>query len=116
METQTSKSEDRIQQECVIWFRNNHLEIRNLLFSVPNGGYRNPREAKKMKDTGTVSGVSDLILMYDGKTTLIEMKTPKGRQSSTQIAWQKDVEKQGFQYFVCYGLEDFKKVINSIIS
>ena len=32
------KSEGKIQQECVIWFRNNNLKTSNLIFSVPNEG------------------------------------------------------------------------------
>jgi len=56
-----------------------------MLFSVPNGGYRNAREAKKMRDTGATAGVSDLIFLYQGKSYMIEMKKESGRQSSHQI-------------------------------
>tara|TARA_R110000787_G_scaffold151830_1_gene265532 strand:+ start:326 stop:664 length:339 start_codon:yes stop_codon:yes gene_type:complete len=110
-----NQSEDRIQQDCCVWFRNTHLDKRGLLFSVPNGGYRNAREAKKMKDTGLFAGVSDLLLMYAGKTYCIEMKTPTGSQSKSQIYWEGLVKREGFSYYVCRSLEEFKAVIHSII-
>lgn len=112
----TGISEDALQQQCVIWFRNNYLELRGLLFSVPNGGYRNAREATKLTQTGLFKGVADLLFMYDGKTYCIEMKTEVGSQSKGQEFWEGQVKKQGFDYFVCRSLEEFQGVIQGIIN
>lgn len=109
------KSEDRIQQECYIWFWNTYPELRKLLFAVPNGGARNAREGKKFKDTGVVAGVSDLIFLHQGTAYLIEMKTPTGTQSKDQIDWEGRVKKQGFDYFIARSLEDFKEIITRIV-
>ena len=109
------KTESRIQQSCVIWLWNNHPETRKLLFSVANGGYRHPLEAKRLKAEGLIAGVSDLIFLWQSKTYFIEMKTPKGHQQPNQIEWQHIVEAQGFDYFVCRSLEEFKEIINNIL-
>ena len=49
----TYKSENRIQQECYMWFHNTYPEYRGLLFAVPNGGARSAIEGKLFKQTTT---------------------------------------------------------------
>ena len=86
------QSEDALQQKCYTWFWNTYPHLRKLLFSVPNGGTRDTREAMKMKLTGLVSGVSDLIFLYNSKAYLIELKKDEfAVQSKNQIDWQKRV-------------------------
>ena len=109
------QSEDALQQKCVFWFHNNYPNLRGLLFSVPNGGYRNKREAAKLNQTGLVSGVADLLFMYECYTYCIELKTETGTQRETQRIWQGKVEYQGFKYFIIRSLEDFKKLIKTIV-
>tara|TARA_R110002096_G_scaffold282797_1_gene476777 strand:- start:2412 stop:2774 length:363 start_codon:yes stop_codon:yes gene_type:complete len=109
------QTEDALQQKCVFWFHNEYPNLRGLLFSVPNGGFRTNREGGKLKQTGIVSGVSDLILMVSGKTYCLELKIEKKKQSPTQIEWQAKVEKQGFDYSVIRSLLEFKSKIREII-
>lgn len=108
-------SEDRIQQDCYMWFNNNFRNLRKMLFAVPNGGKRDVVEAKRMKATGTVSGVSDLILAYGGTCHFIEMKTSTGRQDDEQVKFQKGVEAQGMNYYLCRTLEDFIRIVKNIV-
>lgn len=109
-------SESKIQHICVTWFRKTFPKVGNLLFSVPNGGWRGGKAGAAMVYEGQVSGVADLILLYPsgGKSSLcIEMKVPKkkrsqeGKQSDEQVAWQRLVETHGSVYAVCHGLEEF---------
>ena len=110
------QTEDGLQQKCVFWFHNAYPDLRGLLFSVPNGGLRSAREGRKMKLTGQVSGVSDLIFMYAGKTYLLELKkTEKDKQRPGQVKWQTLVEGQGFEYTVVYSLAQFKSLILNMI-
>lgn len=104
-------TESRLQQECVIWFHNSFPQYRGLLFSVPNGGKRTAREAYRLKQEGAVAGVSDLILLIGGTATLIEMKTATGHQQPNQADWQRKVEKEGFSYYICRSVEQFKEII-----
>jgi len=102
-------TEDQIQQQIVIWYKN---QFKGLIFSVPNGGSRHILEAKKLKETGQMAGVADLIvLMPNGITYFFEVKTEKGKQSDAQIEFQSKVELLGFNYYLVRSLEDFRKII-----
>lgn len=107
-------SEDKIQQEIVLWFKNNyclkHHNPRYCIFSVPNGGTRNKLEAIRLKSTGLLAGVSDLIVLYD-KLYFIEVKTDKGRQSDKQKDFEKVVSSLGYEYKLVRSLDDFKRII-----
>lgn len=109
-------SEDRLQQECYMWFHNHFPYLRGLLFHVPNGGARNPIEGKKFKAIGVVPGVADLLFMYKGTTYCLELKTEKGKQSKKQENWQELVESHNFKYYVVRSLDAFQMHINLIVS
>lgn len=119
-EVEQGYSESKIQHTCVCWFRQTFPHVGNLLFSVPNGGWRGGRAGASMVYEGQVKGVADLILLYPagGKSSLcIEMKIPnkKGRKAATQSndqeAWQALVERNGSTYVVCRGLIEFIKAV-----
>ena len=101
------KSESKIQQEIVIWYRNNNLNNNNIIFSVPNEG-KNAKEQMFKKATGLMSGISDLIVINNGKVLFIECKDSKGKQSDKQKDFQNIVELQGFEYHLVRSLEEFK--------
>lgn len=108
-------SENILQAKIYQWFNNNyclnHHEPRCLIFAVPNGGTRNIREAMTFKSTGTLAGVSDLIIVMDKKVIFVEVKYGKGKQSEGQKDFQKRVEALGFEYWLVYSFEDFQKKI-----
>ena len=110
-------SEAKIQQEMVVWFRNSYQRKgvdKGIIFSVPNeraGGYM------AMKDlllTGLLSGVSDLIVVLEGKVLFVEVKNSIGKQSPKQKLFQSQIENLGFQYHLVRTLDEFKKVINEV--
>lgn len=101
------KSENRIQQECVMYFHNTYPKLRGCLFAVPNGGARSAREGKLLKETGVWAGVADMLLMYNGVTTCFELKTEIGSQSNKQIRWQRLMEEQGFRYYIIRDIKEF---------
>jgi len=110
------QTEDALQQKCYFWFWNTYPHLRGLLFSVPNGGTRDPREVKKLKATGLYSGVSDFILMHHTRAFLIELKRDeKATQSDNQKKWQELVEYQGFTYFIVRSLTNFKILIKNLV-
>lgn len=113
-------TESKIQHVCVCWFRQTFPHVANLLFAVPNGGWRGGRAGAQMVYEGQVRGVADLVLLYPamGKSALcIEMKVPKrkgssaGFQSDAQKRWQSLVENYGSVYAVCHGLIEFIKAV-----
>jgi len=110
------KTENRIQQECVMKFHNTYPKLRGCLFSVPNGGARSIREGLLFKQTGVVAGVSDLILLYDAKAYLFELKNEVGSQSDKQKDWQHLMESQGFTYYLIRDMNTFMQIIDMIIN
>lgn len=113
-------TEAQIQQQIYIYFNNNYClkthNPRGICFAVPNGGTRNIREAVALKNTGLLSGVSDMIfIMPNGKILFIEVKIDNGRQSDTQIDFQNRIEALGHDYFICRSLEQFKFIISGYL-
>jgi len=109
------KSEDALQQKCYFWFWNEFPHLRGLLFSVPNGGLRNKREAVRLSKTGLYSGVSDLILLYRTQAYLIELKVEGRKLFKNQRNWKEIVEHQGFNYFIVNSLHDFRRLITQLV-
>lgn len=101
------KSESKIQQEIVVWFRNNNLKTNNIIFSVPNEG-KSAKEQMFKKATGLMPGVSDLICINDGEVIFVECKDAKGKQSDKQIKFEEVVKTQGYRYILVRSLEEFK--------
>ena len=76
-----------------------HFRHDLLIFAVPNGGYRNPKEAVRLKAEGVLAGVPDLILAraagkYHG--LYLEFKTPKGKTSDDQKKVIEKLELEGY--------------------
>lgn len=120
LQQEQTYTESKIQHICVTWFRWTFPHVANLLFAVPNGGWRGARAGAQMVYEGQVKGVADLILLFPkgGKSSLcIEMKVPKrkgssaGVQSRAQKDWQMLVESNGSTYVVCHGLVEFVKAV-----
>jgi len=109
------KSEDRLQQDCYIWFHNTYPKLRGLLFHVPNGGNRGGREGRKFKGMGVFPGVADLLFIYQGEIMAIELKTKTGTQSKLQKYWETLVKSHGVYYYIVRDFEEFKSLITLII-
>lgn len=116
----TKRSEDSIQAECYLWFNNMFCterqgDSRYIIFSVPNGGTRNGLEAKRLKNTGVLSGVSDLIIVTPYKTIFVEMKAEKGVLSGNQMLFRDRAKRLHHDYHVCYSVDEFKKMAYRIV-
>lgn len=117
-----SMPEGRIQAECYQYFWNNYPQYRGLYFAVPNENTRadsNIITGAQRKAMGVYHGVSDTIMLiprggYHG--LCIEYKDKDGRQSVHQVAWQAQVENQGYMYVVCRSLEQFKSIIQKYLN
>ncbi len=111
-----SDEEHRVQVACVRWFRMKYPHLSPRLFAVPNGGRRDGVTGARLKAEGVLAGVADLILLVPNAgyhALLIEMKTPKGRQSESQKAWQQEVCAEGeYKYVVCRSLDDFIREVD----
>jgi len=124
--------ESSLQIACVTWWRRQYPQYSYLLFSSLNGTHLSGTAAQRaikwnrLAREGAVSGVADITLLmvrrrpaedpklnstfsrdwhYHGLQ--IEMKSAKGKQSPEQKKFQKQVEAQGYEYFLCRDLESF---------
>ena len=62
------------------------------------------------KARGYTNGQPDLVvLMPSGRTLLVEIKTPHGRQSEAQKAYQTAAENLGYEYYIWRSVDDAKK-------
>lgn len=102
--------ESQLQQMCVRYFR--YVYPQYLIYAVPNGGFRNAIEAKRLKAEGVLAGVADLtVLLPQGKILYIEMKVKGNKQTDNQKEFQQKAEALGYKYYVCYSFEEFKAII-----
>ncbi len=112
--------EHRLQVACVRWFRLQYPRLRHRLFAVPNGGRRDAVTGARLKAEGALAGVADLILLMPSRTygaLLIEMKTPRGRQSPAQREWAEAVTADGrYLYLVCRSLEAFRQAVRAYLT
>ncbi|HAG53261.1 MAG TPA: VRR-NUC domain-containing protein [Alphaproteobacteria bacterium] len=105
--------ESKLQIACVKWFDRNIDKTQAFLYSVPNGGYRKPSEARIMKAEGLRAGVSDLVLIVSGGTTVyIEMKDGNKPQLPSQKRFEQIAKSLGFNYYIARNKEQFKAIVN----
>jgi len=84
------------------------------VYHAANGGYRNPREAKKLKDMGVLPGVADLcFILPGGLAAFIELKVGKNPQTQTQKDFAVDVIAKGAAYAVCRSLEAVEETLRT---
>ena len=79
------------------------------LIHIPNGGYRHPLEAIKLKKMGVKPGVSDLFLAYPNRIyhgLWIELKSEKGKVSAEQKHWLKLMAEVGYATAISYRIEN----------
>lgn len=104
------KSEAQHQANVIKWsllHREERPELA-LLHHIPNGGRRDPVEARHLKELGVKPGVPDLFLPvarggYHG--LYIEMKSETGHTSREQEDWGERLTVQGYRWQVCHGWE-----------
>lgn len=111
-----SHHEDAEQTIVFTWAA--YYPVLRWLFSIPNGGRRNPREAARLKAQGVKSGISDICLPLVTKEypgLYIELKRRKvdgpSRVSPKQALFHKDMEEQGYKVAVCYGANEAIDII-----
>jgi hypothetical protein len=108
------QTEDQLQAEFFKHVWNTYPKTRGLFFSVPNGGTRNPREAMKLKATGLVPGIPDLIFLWNGKVYGFELKTEKGVLSPKQKEIHEIWAANGICVYIVRTLAEVIEIIEKI--
>jgi hypothetical protein len=85
-----------------------------LIWHVPNGGKREPREAAKLKKMGVVPGATDLMILAAGYPLLcLEIKTQAGRLTADQHDFHLRVRKNGGKVSTVRGIDEARAALKS---
>lgn len=89
--------------------RSMHEQLQ-LVFAIPNGGYRHKAVAARMKAEGAEPGIPDIFVSVpkNGFSGMyIEMKStdPKARLSDAQEAKIRLLRQHGYQVCICKGMD-----------
>jgi len=90
----------------------------NLLYAIPNGGYRHKAVAARLKAEGVKAGVPDVCLPVargGWHGLYIEMKTERGRASKTQMQWLSALREEGYKVAICRGWETARGLIEDYL-
>ena len=99
--------ESSIQAAIVAWVR--LVAPQCLIFACPNGGYRTKAEAAKLKWTGTLAGVPDLILVDEhGLIYFLEVKQVDGRLSDVQCEFRDLCRKRRWPWAMVTSINDVR--------
>ncbi len=109
------QSESRIQQDIVLWFRNNyclrHHSPRCIIQSVPNES-KSKQETLVKLSMGMLPGASDLVVIVPGSIVFVEVKRPGEKPRENQREYRDSVTALGFRYEVVTSLEEFQNIFN----
>ena len=108
-------SEDQLQAFIYKKFYNIFTDYRKQLFSVPNGGKRDKREANKLKATGTVPGIPDLVFFAEDLLVFFELKVGKNNLSDNQIILKLIINNNNIPYFLVRTPDQFFYGLISIL-
>ena len=111
-----SASESLIQSAIVGYLGWKAHKYKFLFFSVPNEAIT-PRDGKKLspgeygrmnrlKKMGLTPGVSDLVIVHDGKSYFMEVKRHGGQLTQSQIRFRNDVYRCGSEYAVVRSVDE----------
>lgn len=115
-------AESAIQQQFVAWFRSQYPAKRRLLFAIINGAVlsgdkaQRARQWAKLEREGANPGTADLFLSIpsgDYAGLYLETKTPHGRQSAEQKAFEAAVTAVGYGYVIPRSLDDGQRIVKS---
>lgn len=119
MMEKNNKSESRIQQDIVRWFKNNyclkHHSPRCVIQSVPNES-KSKQETLVKLSMGMLPGASDLVVVIPGTVLFVEVKRPGEKPRENQRDYAETVVALGFRYEVVTSLEEFKQLLSLFIN
>ena len=94
-----------------------HLRQRSasgvVWWHTPNGGRRNPVEAAIFNGLGVRAGVSDLILLRDGRAFALELKTERGRPTAAQTQFISEFRAAGGEASIANGLDQALRTLET---
>lgn len=104
--------ESQIQAAIVAWVR--LVAPSCLIFAVPNGGFRTKAEAAKLKWTGTLAGVPDLVIIDEhGLAYFLEIKQVDGVLSQVQKDFRDMCRQRKWPWRVATSINDARDALKA---
>jgi hypothetical protein len=101
-------AEAKIQAAIVEYVRTVAPQVK--IYAVPNGGLRSKREAARLKWTGVLAGVLDLILLLpEARCAHWEVKTLNGRLENEQESMIDWLEANGHVWAIVQSIDDARR-------
>ncbi len=82
-------------------------------FHVPNER-SNPLQRSLQTSFGVLAGVSDWIILHDGRAYAIEIKAPGNSQSKAQKEFEARCVETGIPYAVVTSLDEYERVLTGL--
>ncbi len=105
-------SEAQIELSVCHWLR-----VRGIFFwKQPQSGFFDSRVKRFRKQASpyAMNGCPDIICIYNGLFVGLELKSPKGKQSDSQLEFQRRVEAANGVYEVVRSIEDAAAVFQRL--
>ena len=92
-----------------------------LLYAIPNGGWRHPGTAARLKAEGVKAGVPDLCLpvsdgIFHGLYIEMKKRDHSNRPTKEQTRWIKLLTEQGYRVDVAYGADEAINILCEYLS
>lgn len=97
--------EENLQRDIIMWFNQKFRPEEGIIIPVVNEAVYNNKNLLVLK------GTSDLIVVFPDKVFFVECKIGRNGQSKNQKIFERRVSAIGYQYDLCYSLEQFKQII-----
>lgn len=104
---QSKQTEHDIQASAVSWFKLNRPD--GVIFSIPNEATH--ERSYYFQASGMLKGAADIVVILCNKVLFFEFKRKYHYQTPEQLDFQRNVEANGFQYYVVNSLADFQDKI-----
>lgn len=110
--------ESTIQQQIISYLSLMASRYHFVFFSIPNEGIMTVLKMFKVPDKqcymivsyfkkmGLLPGVSDILILHQGKAYCMEVKDETGTQSQDQVRFEKNVNDTGIPYELVRSVED----------
>jgi len=125
-----SQDESKLQQAALRWFKYQYPNV--VVFSIPNEGQRNVRNASRMKAEGLCPGFPDVGICHvqtiknktftDGSgltgycpMLFVEFKSLKGKLSPSQKEVHQKLRDSGYKVEVIRSFDEFKNCIEEYL-
>ena len=110
--------EHQIQSLFFNWIRWQRKDLEPFIFAIPNGGWRHPAVARKLKEEGVKAGVFDVFVAIPNHSHAglwIEMKAGKNKLTEAQEVFMRNMLINNYDCVICYSLEEAQQALKDYL-